>query len=332
MFPRASWIGAALAVGCGAAAAAQSPRPRVGVFFWHDSPNDAATYDGVRQGLLAAGFGCDFVERRGEADPARAAAALGELRTERCDLVLALGTEAALLADRELRDVPVVFAAVTNPVAAGLLPDWQASGRRLCGASNWIDPASVLDVFRLAVPGLRRLGMLRCKTSGVVSAAEFESMRQHLLSQPQRQLELFEAVASDDGGIEQATNELLGRGVDAIWIPIDIVVYQNIPLIERSIGGARVPLVSTAATAVRRGAMVGTAVDYRLHGRRAAAMILDVVRDGRDPATLPVDRMRSSLVIVNLAAARRNGIELPLSLLALADELIAPEVDRDGPR
>lgn len=303
---------------------------RLGVFFWHDSPNDLATFAGIREGLRQARLPCTFVEQRADSDPGKAKAALAALRTANCDLVFAMGTQAALLARDELKGVPVVFAAVSAPVASGVVRSWEGSGTNLCGGSNWIAPQSVLEVFRLAVPSLKRLGILRSEASGVVSAAEQATMRAHLATLPPGHLELYEAVTTDATDIDAAVAKLLAAQVDAIWIPIDISIYRDIPAVRKALGGAKVPLLTTAAAGVRGGAIVGAVVDYSLHGRRTAALALDVLLHGKDPATLPIDRMHGAQIVVNLAAARQTGIDLPLSLLAVADELIDPEITNAG--
>ncbi|MCB9877230.1 MAG: ABC transporter substrate-binding protein [Planctomycetes bacterium] len=306
-----------------------TPPARVGVFLWHDSPNDATTLDGVREGLAEAHVAVEFVERQADADPERAARCLAELRGAGCDLVLALGTRATQLAREAMPDRPIVFAAVTNPVASDILPAWGPSGVPLCGASNWIDPQGVLDVFRMAVPQLRRLGMLRSRQSGVVSQAELTDMRALLARPGAPAITVHEAFVDGDGGLDGAVKQLLEAGVDAIWIPIDLTVYSDVPAVEHALGERRVPLLTTAASGVRGGALVGAAVDYRLHGRRAAALLQRALRHPDRLGEWAVDRMQSSLVVVNLAAARRNGFELPLSLLAIADELIAPEAPQE---
>lgn len=312
---------------------AQPPPPkRLGVFFWHDSPNDLTTYAGIQQGLRQAGLPHTFLEHRADSDPQKAKAAFAALQQARCDLVFAMGTQSALLARDALQDVPVVFAAVSDPVASKVVPGWSGSGTNVCGGSNWIPPQNVLDVFRLAVPGLTRLGMLRSEASGVVSAAEAATMQAHLATLPAPRIQLREAVAKDEHGIAAAVAQLLDAKVDAIWIPIDITIYQHVDAVRRARGTSRVPILTTALSGVRNGALVGAIVDYPLHGRRVAALALEVLR-GKDPGTLPVDRLRSTLVTVNLAAARAEGLELPLSLLALADELIDPDLPTpDGKR
>lgn len=300
-------------------------RPRLGVFLWHDSPNDLATLVGIRSGLALAHLESEIVERHARSDPAAATAALADLRQQRCDLVFALGTQAALLAKDALTDVPIVFAAVSDAKASGVVPDWTGSGTNVCGASNGIAPGAVLEVFRLAVPRLKRLGMIRSLSSGVVSAAELATMRAHVAATPGLDLTVVESVARDAADVERAAAALLVESVDAIWIPIDLTIYQDLTAVRRGLGRQHLPLLTTAATGVAGGAHVGAAVDYDLHGRRAAALALRVLQ-GAEPGRLPVDRMRSTLVDVNLGAARRDGIELPLSILAVADELLDSEV------
>lgn len=308
--------------------AAQAPpaAPRIGVFLWHDSPNDLTTLVGIRRGFELAGVGADFVEHQCGSDPERAEKALAALRGG-CDLVFALGTQSALLAKNALAGVPVVFAAVSDPVASGVVAGWDGSGTNLCGASNWIAPAAVLDTFRLAVPNLARLGIVRSQTSGVVSAAEFATIQAHVAREPSLGITLVESVAADAADVERAVRQLVDIGVDAIWIPIDLTIYGDLGPVRRALRGRALPLLTTAAAGVPNGAHVGAAVDYELHGRRAAALALRVLR-GEQPGALPIDRMRSTLVRVNLGAARRDGVELPLSLLAVADELIDVGVRR----
>ncbi len=304
---------------------------RLGVFVWHDSPNDLATLDGLRAGLAAAALPHELLLRQANGDEILASRQLAELRAAGCALVFALGTQAARLARREITDRPVVFAAVTNPVAAGLVPTWLGTEGNLCGASNWIEPRTVLAVFRLAVPNLRRLGMLRSEKDDLVSRAELAAMR-HLLAQPGAPaIELFDATIPHSDQVEPAVRELLARGADAIWVPIDLPVYQNLDTIRLVLGERKVPIVTTAAAALGRGALVGAVPDYVLHGRRTAGLALRILRDGTPTRELPVDRMSGCLVTVDLDAARRLDLELPLSLLVLADEIRVAE-PADGRR
>lgn len=306
--------------------AQQSPA-QIGVFLWHDSPNDRETLHGIERAFTLAGQKAQFVQRNAQTDERLAQEQLAELRALRPSLLLALGTKATLLAKAQVPDLPIVFAAVTDPVASGILPTYQGATGNLCGASSRVDPATVLRAFRLAVPHMAKLGMLCSQRENLVSRAEFAALQAHLREPNAPELALFSAEIPHNDQVEPAVQALLAQGVDAVWVPIDLPVYQNLATIRKALAGQQVPLVTTAAAALGNGALVGVVPNYALHGERAGAMALSVLAAGNAPSRLAVDRMRSCLLKVDLAAARRSGIELPLSLLAVADELLVGEPD-----
>lgn len=337
-FLAGAMLAAALAAQAPAPAPAPAPGPgsapapaplRLAAFFWHDSPNDIAALGGVREALAASGIAHQLTEYRAESDAERARGILQQLQQQGCDLVFAMGTNAAKAARQQLSSLPVVYVAVTNPVVSGIVDGWHGSGCNLAGASNWIAPANVVRVFQLAVPKLHKLGILRTRgETGTVSAAELAAMRDYLGSAGAPRLELVEAIAADQRGIEAAVQQLLAAGVQALWIPIDIGIYQHVDLVRAARNGNRTPIVTTSLQAAHSGACIGVVVDYVMLGRKAAAQAVAILRDGKPPGSLEVATMHGYQVVVNLSAARRAGIELPLSLLVLADELIVEEADR----
>lgn len=312
-------------------AIAQAPTPppappaaerlRVGVFYWHDAPNDDAAFDGVQRGLAAAGYVCDFVVRRAGSDRELGLRQLDELVAAAPRLLFALGTQAALLARERVRTVPVVFTAVTNPVESGLAPNWEGTGANLCGNSNWIDSEKVLAAFRLAVPKLKHLGVLRSTAASVVSAAELRQMQRYLRGPGAPPIELIEAVVDRPEELEPAIARLRGQGVEALWVPIDHLIYQNTARVLETLRGSGVPVLSSSLRGAEAGATVGVLVDYELLGERAAALARAVLQ-GKAPGSLPVGTMQSYQVVVNLAAARATGYELPLSALLVADRIL----------
>ena len=334
--------GASLAAGCGlclalalllAASRAPAPTPgerqesgstpryRIGALFWHRSPNDFAALDGFRAGLAAWGE-VELEVAHAEEDQDRAREILAAFAAKPVDLILALGTRAALLAAEAAGSIPVVFTAVTNPVESGVVAGWEGSGRRVAGNSNWIASDTLVEVFRLAVPDLERLGMLRSSGAGVVSGAELRQLRRHLGGLEAPPFSLCEQVVDDEEELGEAVTRLLAADVQAIWIPIDFLVYENLDRVLDALGDRRIPLVSSSVKGTRAGAVAGVFVDYGMLGRNAAALTRRILEDGADPGSLPVGTMEGYRVEVNLAAARRCGYPLPLSLLVLADSIL----------
>lgn len=323
----------ALVAGCACLAAQDAAPHRIGVLLWHRSPNDLQALEGIRHALAVAGTPHELIVAEADSDEARAEELLQGFVAQELDLVIALGTQAALLAKEHVRELPVVFTAVTNPVESGVVASWQGSGTNLAGNSNWIPPETLVGVFRRAVPGLGKLGILRSRATGVVSAAELAGVRRHLanLRPHEPPIEILEEVVDDADELAAAVGRLAEAGADAVWIPIDFLVYENMEPVLRTAAAHRLPLVSSSLRGVASGAVAGVVVDYEMLGERAALIVLDVLERGRDPGALPIGTMRSYRVVVNLAAARRLGYELPLPLLALADELLdatPPEAGR----
>ncbi len=303
-------------------ATAQEKPVSLAAFFWHDAPNDEAAFEGIERGLRAAGITAEWMVRRAGSDPEIAVRQLGEIGSAAPRLVFAMGTQAALLAREHLRGVPIVFTAVTNPVESGVAASWTSAGPSLCGTSNWIAPERVLQSFLLAVPTLTRLGILRSTTSGVVSAAELRQMQRHLREPAAPPVQLVEALVERAEDIPAAVARLRGQGVQAVWVPIDHVVYQDMSAVAAALRDSGVALLTSAQRGVEAGAVAGVVVDYVVLGERAAAMARTVLAGKAKPEDLAIGTLQSCQLVVNLAMAKTCAYELPLGALLVADRIL----------
>jgi putative ABC transport system substrate-binding protein len=299
----------------------------VRVLFWDESPNDKLAFQGVKEGFALAGIRWNYTFEMVNGDREKADAFLRAWEAEGVDLVYAMGTQAALRAKAVLESTRVVFTAVTDPIRSGVVEDVHGSGRNLCGNTNRIDIEDKLAVFRRAVPGLVRLGVLH-DPANPVSAAEIAEAEEFFRLRSDQRIALFERPVTTAEALAPAARSLIEEDrVQAIWIPIDRLVYResHLGMVAEVAAPAGVPLVSSQHSAVKTHAVVAVAVDYRLLGMKSVVLAERVLRDEVDPGTLPIEGMRSFRVLVNLAAARRCGFEPPLTLLATADEILPEE-------
>ena len=303
----------------GPAPGAAAPPVRVAAFFWHDSPADEAALLGFREGLRAARLPWAVEVSRAGGDPVVAAERLAAIRAAAPDLVLALGTRAALLAREAIPDRPICFTAVTNPVASGVASGWEGSGGRLAGNSNWLPARELLRTFRAAVPRMARLGVL-CDPENPVSRAEVTEVADAIVRH-HPDLALVRVDLGRDEAVGAAASRLCDAGVDAVWIPIDLRVYQAAAVVAATCAAARRPLLTSAAGPAAEAAAVGIVPDYGTLGRQAAEIARRILVEGADPGRLPVGRLQTFRVVVSLPAAERMGYEVPLPLLAIADEV-----------
>ena len=316
----------------------QEPQPapwKIGVLMWHRPENDLQALAGLEGALRIAGRPHVVFVEDADSDRERALAALRRFADSGVDAVVALGTQAALLCKEHVRDRPVVFTAVTNPVESGICPDWSGSGTSIAGNSNWVPSDTVLGLFRRAVPRLERLGILRSEDTGVVSLAELKAMERHLAetSDGEPRVRLVEQRAADVDDLGPAVQRLADAGCEAIWVPIDFLVYENMERVTEAAARLRIPLVSSSLRGALSGAVAGVFTDYAMLGERAALILLQILEQGVDPSSIPVRTMRGYQVVVNLGAARRLGYDLPLPLLAVADRIIdEPQVAKPEDR
>jgi putative ABC transport system substrate-binding protein len=303
---------------------------KFGVLFWHDSPNDVMAFNGIEKALAETGMKHALIKRNAHSEPDAVRSILEEFRKEKVDLIFAMGTEAALHAGGMEKETPIVFTAVTNPVVSEVVTSWNQSGNNMAGNSNWIASETVLHVFQLAVPDLERLGILRSKTEGKVSAAELKSMRDYLRQPDAPDVVIAEAMVSGNGAIPDAVAQLAQSRVQAIWIPIDREIYNNMDKVTEAAGRHRIPLVSSSLKGIQGGAFAGVVVDYELLGMRAMVIAKEILDGKKRPGEIPIGRMHGYLVQVNLGAARAAKYELPLSLLVLADAIIDDQGGEDA--
>jgi ABC-type uncharacterized transport system substrate-binding protein len=327
-------------------AAADAERPpaprRIRLLFWHRSEIDAIAARGLLRGLRIAGLAGDVKEFHADFDPDVATdekgrekerrraldAARGRLRKWKKEgdvhLLVAMGTRAALIAAEEYDEIPIVFTAVTNPAATGLTTRsrFGPTGRNVTGNSSWISLDYVLNVFRRAVPTMRRLAVI-ASPDNAVSRAEIERAKIFLkLDDPPLELVVRHASTPEELGKAAAD---LPENVDALWIPIDDLCYRNVPLIRAALGSRTIPILSSSRQAVRNGALVGLTCDYELLGLAAAEIVRKVLVDRKDPGTIPIGRLRTHELLVNLDAA---GLTLPPEIVASADRILPEKEER----
>jgi putative ABC transport system substrate-binding protein len=302
---RAGAVALCLASGMIAADAGAREAPRVGVFSIAGTPGTEDAFAGIRDGFRLAGLEPVLLERSAEDDDGAARSVLAEFAFEKVDVVFALGGPAAGRARDALRDRPVVFAAVAEPEARGL------PGRgNVCGTAGGVPARGLIDACRRAVPDLRSLLVLA--PEGDVEAAA--TARDLASNAADHDLE----VATRAWPV--AIETLASAPPDAIWLPPSLP-QEDAEQLARALEGKRILLIGSSRPHLDAGCAVVVRTDGRRLGALAVVLATRVLR-GEAPSRVGVLRPARRIVEVNLTAARRLGVELPLTLLAGADHIV----------
>ncbi len=302
-------------------AAAQNARKtaRIGIVHFASETND--TIVGFAQGLKDLGYvegrNLAVVKRFAEGHSERLAAQVAEVLASGVDVLYAPGTQAALAAKRQTTTVPIVFIS-SDPIAGGLVQNLARPGGNVTGLSvvSGEYSAKWLELLKEAVPRLRRIALLYNPDNTLI-AGQVERMRR---ATPRLGVELllFSVLPQD---IDSSLVALPAAGVDGLVLPDDALVQALTPRLAAFAAAQHLPGIAGSRGYVQAGLLMSYAVDLIALGRRAAAYV-DRILQGARPADLPVEQATDFQLTVNLAAAKALGIEIPLSLVARAQEVI----------
>ena len=241
-----------------------------------------------------------------------------ELVARKPELVYAPPLIAAVAARQATRGIPIVFAAGSDPVRAGLVASLPHPGGNATGLVNNIDSLAPkrAQLLREILPAARRLGFLGNPTDPDTALA-----RDALASAATAiGLTTVAGEASNPAEFDQAVARLLAQGVDAILTQSGITSNLRDRLIERATR-ARVPVVGQQRNLAEAGALFsyGSLIPDQI---RRSARVVDKVLKGVKPADIAVEQATKFELVINLKSAKALGIAVPQALLLRADEVI----------
>lgn len=314
----AAAMGLSLA-GCGSAASSASAAASgsgqqadytVGILQYtsHSSLDEiaAAIQSELEQQALAAGVTIRVELKNGQGDAATINDICKMFVSDKVDLIIPIATPAATAAAAAVQgtDIPLVYSAVTDPVAAQLAQSMEAPGENMTGTSDYIDTAKILDLVLANNPDPNTLGLIY-NLGETNSAATIEALRPVL---EEKGIQAVESTVTTPGEVQMAAQNLVSKGVDAIFVPIDNTVASAMSVLADEAIKGGVPVYTAADSLVRDGGLATTGVNYTKLGELTAQMAVQVLQ-GEDPATMPVQVLNDGIVTVNTTTAKALGID-----------------------
>lgn len=314
----AAAMGLSLA-GCGSAASSASAAASgsgqqadytVGILQYtsHSSLDEiaAAIQSELEQQALAAGVTIRVELKNGQGDAATINDICKMFVSDKVDLIIPIATPAATAAAAAVQgtDIPLVYSAVTDPVAAQLAQSMEAPGENMTGTSDYIDTAKILDLVLANNPDTNTLGLIY-NLGETNSAATIEALRPVL---EEKGIQAVESTVTTPGEVQMAAQNLVSKGVDAIFVPIDNTVASAMSVLADEAIKGGVPVYTAADSLVRDGGLATTGVNYTKLGELTAQMAVQVLQ-GEEPATMPVQVLNDGIVTVNTTTAKALGID-----------------------
>jgi putative ABC transport system substrate-binding protein len=234
------------------------------------------------------------------------------------DVIVTAGTPSVLALMQATSVIPIVFVAVGDPVANGLVTSLARPGGNVTGLSNLTrDLAGKrVGLLREVMPGLRRLAIL----ANVGNVAAVLEMRD---AEAAARTLGYEVVILEIRRTEDIapTFEALRDRADAIYVVIDALVVINRASINTLALNARLPTMLGNQESVEAGGLVSYGPDFPELWRRCADYTDKILR-GAKPADLPVEQPTKFDLVINLKTAKALGLAVPGTVLARADGVI----------
>ena len=267
----------------------------------------------IRDTIIAEleGSGIDFeiVTRNAEGDTAALSTILENVRAEGVDILVPIATSTAQTAKRVFEDtgIPVVFAAVSDPVAAGLTGE---DSYFITGVSNNIPAAEIVRLVSDFQPTYQKIGFLytSSETNSVstINAAKAFCDENGIPYEEQSIANLSE--------LQTAVETLISKGVDVLYTGNDNSIASAMSTYIDVAYEYGIPVYCGADSMVADGGFATIGVDYVQLGRQVAAMVVRLA-NGEQPEDIPYETLSDYARFVNLQAAGRIGIEIPAETL-----------------
>lgn len=221
------------------------------------------------------------------------------------DIMIGVATPVAMAMQAATEDngIPVVFAAVSDPVGAGLVESMEAPGSNVTGTSDYLDTAAVMQLITAADPDAKNIALLYdigqdSSTAAIAHAKEYLDANGIAYGE-------YTGTTVDE--VTLAVQALIADGVDAVFTPTDNTIMKSELSIYEMLQEAGIPHYTGADSFALNGAFLGYGVDYAALGVETASMAADITLDGAKLAETAVKTFDNGCATINTETCEKLG-------------------------
>ena len=284
---------------------------------------ESSQFGGFLQGMRELGYveGRDFIIewRFAEARPERYETLAVELAGLQIDVFVVGAPQLVQPLQRAAPNAPIILGISTDPVGQGFAQSLAHPGGNVTGLANSVDDTAPkqLEILALAVPNLTRVGVLG-NSIGPNAALVMNNIGAAARA---ANIALVSVDARNVGEFDAAFAALAREQVQALMVISDVLFNLNRQRVADFATAQKLPSMFSVREYVDAGGLMSYGESFREFFRRAAAFVDKVIR-GAKPGDLPIEQPNRFFFTVNLKSAKMIGLEIPMSLVLRADEVI----------
>jgi putative ABC transport system substrate-binding protein len=275
-----------------------------------------ACENGIQDALTLRGFTVSFDLQNANGDVNTAAQIANKFKNDKVDAAVGIATPTAIALANAIKDTPVIFSAVTDPVGARLVSSLDRGEGNVTGLSDAIPTVEHIGLFQ-RIAGIKTLGYIYTSSEdNSISALALveEGCKKYGIT-------LVTQAINTSADLRAAAQSIVNR-VDGVYLTTDNTVFSALPALIQVFQAEKKPLFSGDVTgAMNGGCMIASGFNYYKAGLATGNIVADIL-EGQNPAEIPVkfltDPSESDLLF-DLDAAANCGITIPEDLLRQAN-------------
>ena len=270
---------------------------------------------GFKEGLKSLGYEVEAVEFNSENDKKKLEEFLSSVNEADYDFVYTFGTTVSVAASKVIKNKPLFFGIVTDPVKAGLIQSWESSGNNITGVSHSVPYKDQVE-FILQVGKIQNIAIIfNPKEQNAVIAKD--ELEKELKS---KGVSLQAYPAGDEAELQKAVSDIVSAKPDMVYLPSDSFILTNAGKIVPALTEAKIPAYGSLEKYIdAHGAMFGIVSSYKNVGLELANNASEVFK-GKAPTDVPSKTLPANMqtIKVNAKTAEKIGYEIPYPILSVA--------------
>lgn len=293
---------------------------KVGILKYSDAAHYVETVNGILAKLKEEGFDetkVIFDIRSADGSKDKATEIAKEFRAKGMNVIMPIGTGALVSTHKEVKDIPIVFANIFNPIAlAGVAKSWESSGTNATGASNWVEMSAIVNTIKQVSPRSKRIGAFSVEEepNTLIQVEDLKKL------QDKMGIEVVDAKLTKSEEAGEVSRSLVGR-VDAIYIGGGSLIDKGLKAILGVTTNAKLITVSHLEEKVKDGVLLAVSANSFKVGELGGKKAAQVLR-GAKPSDIPIECLKTYDISVNLKTADTIGVKIPAGLLKIATKVI----------
>lgn len=286
---------------------------KVGVIQFATHPSLDNCYEGFKEGLEEAGFKdgdnitIDFQNAQG--DTSNSDLIAKNMVSKKYDLIMGIATPSAMSAYSAAKstDIPVVFTAVSDPLAAGIVKAKDKPGVNCTGSSDVLPLEQQIKMIRAFLPNAKKIGIIYT-TSEPNSISQLKQFKELA---PKYNFEVVDVGVTNSSEVAAASATAVSKGVDCINNFTDNNVVDNLSTVLQAANGAKIPVFGSEVEQVKNGCLASQSIDYVALGKETGKMAAKILKGEAKASELPVYEVKECTPVYNKAVLKQLGLTLP---------------------